>query len=557
LVFYFCYYLYFRGSFFISWHFFHPFRTEPKTILADDRFADYNKVLMVYCSSDSWLGDDSTTNATNSTNAATTPIFVFRGAVIFSTILIDLKLSKGLSYATEVILIGQSAGGIGVANHLQFVSEVVPKFCSLSAVLDSAWFIDFEDYFRQRSAKPDFMVSSGLVERRFCKDLSWGFPCCFSVSCMLSNSYLPPDIPIFLFQSKYDIYVLFQRLLQQDNNSLDNDILQTKDTLIKVHAYGGRMQQSLDIVDSRGNINYVFTSCFQHGYLVSSDLWDRVYKSSTDLDFPSVRFKHDMNDTHWTNIGIEGVTLRDAFFRWKDNRFDHLQTRESNTNNVSVSLRLNDICLHAQCNPTCPRLIYFAEYDAPWSFWKKVVLIAVVLFLTIACLFTRCLWILQHRNLKKTQAVYLNANYEGDLFAKVMCLPTCPPHSAIGISCSELDYDITNLPPSMVESGGTLLRKPKGVSGAADNKLRIRKKSSYVPNKKIIKGITAYFNPGQLVAIMGPSGSGKTTLLDVITARKHLKEAEVRSLCFVIFLLHLSRYIFYLRLLLLIICAII
>ena len=47
------------------------------------------------------------------------------------------------------------------------------------------------------------------------------------------------------------------------------------------------------------------------------------------------------------------------------------------------------------------------------------------------------------------------------------------------------------------------------------------------PGKKIIKGVSAYFNPGQLVAIMGPSGSGKTTLLDVLTARRHLKEAEV------------------------------
>ena len=482
---------------------------------------------MVYCSSDSWLGDDSRTNTTtNNTNR-----FVFRGAVIFSAILIDLQLTKGLSNATEVILIGQSAGGIGVANHLQFVSEVVPKSCSVSAVLDSAWFIDFENYFQRRaSIEPDFMISTGLAQRRFCKDVSWGFPCCFSVSCLLANSHLPPDTPIFLFQSKYDIYVLFQLLLQQNGNKnmLNNDILQTKDTLIRVHAYGGRMQQSLDMVDSRNNIDYVFTSCFQHGYLVSSDLWDTVYKSSVDLDFPSVRFRHDMNDTHWTEIEINGVSLRDSFFRWNDNRFGRLQSWDNENGNVTGSLRMTDVCLHAQCNPTCPRLIYFDEYDAPWSFWKKVILIAIVLFLAIACLFTRCLWIIQHRNLKKTQAIYLNANYEGDLFAKVMCLPTCPPHSAIGISCSELEYDITNLPPSMVETGGTLLRKPKGFSGAADSKLRIRKKSSYVPNKKIIKGITAYFNPGQLVAIMGPSGSGKTTLLDVITARKHLKEAEVR-----------------------------
>lgn len=55
--------------------------------------------------------------------------------------------------------------------------------------------------------------------------------------------------------------------------------------------------------------------------------------------------------------------------------------------------------------------------------------------------------------------------------------------------------------------------------------------------KIILNGITAYFNPGELIAIMGPSGiliaiysvnylityptgSGKTTFLDLLTGRR-------------------------------------
>ena len=51
-----------------------------------------------------------------------------------------------------------------------------------------------------------------------------------------------------------------------------------------------------------------------------------------------------------------------------------------------------------------------------------------------------------------------------------------------------------------------------------------QKKSIYktingIMSKKILKEVSGYARPGEIVAILGPSGSGKSTLLNVISKR--------------------------------------
>ena len=140
-------------------------------------FADHGQVIIPYCSSDVWLGNDSRVNFEGKSGNADTPCecfdtkcfeysatatglqFTFRGKVIFQSVMEDLDHTYNLTNASEIVLIGSSAGGVGVLNLAKWVTERFPE-PSVKVITDSAWFINYRNGIHEQFLDSRNMASS-------------------------------------------------------------------------------------------------------------------------------------------------------------------------------------------------------------------------------------------------------------------------------------------------------------------------------------------------------------------------------------------------------------
>lgn len=276
----------------------------------------YNHVVIPYCSSDFWIADGPTplncdipsnmydacyNDTTGETckkiggrfyekcflaNHSGLP-FIYRGSVIFRETIQQLALSG----AVEVVLAGSSAGGVGAINQAKWLYNYLKVYgpnSSLSVIIDSAWFINFQNniynnFFglvNQASVQGNdgFLSIVGNNETNVtCNDLSYGSPCCISAHCMLTNSdYYPyTEVPTFAIISLYDVYLLANTLKALPGVS--QNMIQTSGFLPYLQVideYGGAMNTSISFTVNRaGKFSYIASECFQHIYFVTSTLW--------------------------------------------------------------------------------------------------------------------------------------------------------------------------------------------------------------------------------------------------------------------------------------------
>ena len=285
---------------------------EGRDVLSSDcdenpAFCDHGHVLVPYCSSDLWLGSEDTSSRQPSSLLGEEPCncwdqdcfkynptsnnlqFTFRGETIFRSVLETLDRMYDLQRASEIVLVGSSAGGVGAVNSAKWAREKFENV-SIKVITDSFWFINFRNTLTQQvigSSLTDLgiiLFFNILSSNQACIDLRFGYPCCFAPQCLLlqkspvtGESYYPKDVPLFALVSLYDVYLLANALSELSATDYASTVGLGQQVLTTIGEFGGAMDASLintafAASQSGVKFSYYVTQCFQHIYLTASTL---------------------------------------------------------------------------------------------------------------------------------------------------------------------------------------------------------------------------------------------------------------------------------------------
>jgi len=184
-------------------------------------FSDWNQVFLPYCTGDLHAGI--MTEASSG--------FYFSGHLILAAVLSKLNKEYNLQEATGVVLIGESAGAIGVFINSEYVKEQLPENVMYVGVANAGWFLPLPPF------NPKFQGLDNLAQifESFCD--MYVNPLCASsfpsspINCLWANYTFPYiSSPIFIAQSIFDQNNLEAQLgtlpLSYGNRTSDNFVLE-------------------------------------------------------------------------------------------------------------------------------------------------------------------------------------------------------------------------------------------------------------------------------------------------------------------------------------------
>jgi len=306
--------------------------SEDPTINAD--FHSWNHVVFGYCDGASFSG------------AADEPIIVnntkvyFRGIYNLKAIMQDLLDNHGLNKATQVVLSGDSAGGLATFIHADQIGEMLPNTVQrYKAAPFSGLFLRHDNVLGEPVYESQlryvYMMqncSVGVDPRcLLAKSPMYMYLCMFGEETIKST-----QTPMFVMNSIYD-------------------------------KWSARCIMSAEPLDPQSTVNGNCTAvpgwfdCIYHNSC-SNEQWD-MFNTKWGDDFRQVitttdAFKNRGNGVyayscfyhdaeiigHWTKISVNGVTMAKAFSNW------YFSNNEPASKHTYIDCKING---NFKCNPTC------------------------------------------------------------------------------------------------------------------------------------------------------------------------------------------------------------
>ncbi|CAE7832311.1 PAE11 [Symbiodinium sp. CCMP2592] len=267
---------------------------------------NWNKVWALYCDGGSRAG-----NVDGPVTVDDSGSVYFRGAHILNATL-DSLASAGLTGADDLIVTGESAGGLTALLHVDFISSRFPGVKVVVGMNYCGFFVDLPDAQGMHGQAEVWKWVFVTMNMRYSPSLSTD---CFDAyadtpwQCFLAPNQLPfVKTPLFVLHSLYDSWQSSQTLQLPSGCVIE----------------GTCSQEERDLLHS---------------------LRDAVSGNLSSLQAPSSYFLHScvghcelgLNDFGWTGLVVKGTSLREAFRSWLGGQ--------------SVFLSEGDVDPNA--NPTC------------------------------------------------------------------------------------------------------------------------------------------------------------------------------------------------------------